>query len=235
MESYVEITFFHNCLVNLFCLYLAHACSFCEVHRKQFFASIALVGISTCFFHPYSFVVVLSSELFLLLTVYRHREFIVFLMMGFRLILNLWFYFTIEGSIYNGQFFIEGEHYLWMTWFVLLLLILSLHFKGKFELLELFFVRTCFIEQIKCRGYLDSGNFLFVEDKPVIFLSQGLFDHLTMEASVPCHYQTVSDENMQWGKVCHFSFDRKKWVEVICLPMEKQGYDCLINMKGIKE
>lgn len=234
MESYLEITLLHNILVNVFCLLLAHSCSFYEVTSKQIIAVLGLVIFSTFCFHPYAYALIIISELIILLILYRHREFLVFLSIGFRFILNLYFFYTVEGSIYNAQFFIAGEHYLWIEWSVLFFLILSLWIKGRIEGIEYFFMRTCYIEQIKCRGYLDSGNFLFVEDFPVIFLNQSLFDLLPNEENVSCCFQTVSEQKQQWGKKCRFSFDCKKWQTVICLPMEKSNYDCLIHMKGLR-
>lgn len=234
MESYIEVTFFHNALVNIFCLFLAHAWSFHHLSKQQIYSCLGLVMLSSCFFQPYAWMVILIGEILQLCFLYRHEESVYVGMIGLRFILNLYFFNTVEGTIYNGQFFVGSHQFLGIEWSVLIILCISIIIKGKNEVLEHFFIRTCYVEQIKCKGYLDSGNLLFIENKPVIFLNQQLFEQLIVPKKTLCDFQTVSEKQFQWGKECLFSFNRKTWQSVICLPMPQMEYDCLINMKGLK-
>lgn len=232
MESYVEITFLHNILVLAVCLTLASLMTYQGMNKKRFFKILLMLT----FFQSFVFLPVQSwvwiNEIIVFLFFFKYRTHQYLLFIGFRFLFHLLYILCFDGTIYHCQFFVFDVQGVMSADLILAGFYFIVLFRGKTILAEKQFIREFEINHKKYRGYLDSGNLVTYETRPVIFLKREIYEQLNgNKVILPiCH---VSGESRVEGKKENMKIENKA-VAVICCQIEDEyPYDALLNMKGM--
>lgn len=186
MESYIEITWFNGFLVLMNSTTLAFylACKPCAFYKMLAYS--VLVPLFACFcFGRYEWLAMCLLEGLFFYLIYRDSWKGWLLMIAHRLLCNLTCYVLYEGTFHLGIYFVPSDKIPWLLWGVLILTWCMMFFHYKYELSQQSFlypleIRTSDVV-IKMKGYLDSGNLLMEEGKPVLFLDQTYEEYFQKE------------------------------------------------------
>lgn len=233
MESYVELSFMHNYLINCFALTLSLILSKRRMSWKRKHGVLLILTASASFlFVEHSLFYVTLIELCIAFIYFSHRMKTYLLYISVRLLFHGAYLFFFFGTFCHYQFFIFDELPVIISDCFLLIIYFSIILKYKITLSQDDFIIDFILENKHYKGYLDSGNLCTYYLLPVIFIKEDIYEQLDGER-VTLFIQQVASVCEVGGIEKMITIDSKT-SKVICCPLQHDyPYDALLNMKGL--
>lgn len=233
VNSYVELTFIHNYLIN--CISLTCSCilskrnySISKFHQIIFI----LTFFASFIFTSNSEILCWILEIICLIIYFKDKTHTYLLFVGFRFLFILYYMTLFFGSVAHHQFFIFDEKNVLISDLILLFFYLILLCKAKYTLQEKDFIFPFILQHKKYIGYMDSGNLAYYHQFPIIFVTEKIFNQLNGE-KILIEIQHVNNSEFVEGYYEEIIIDSKKSKVICCLIHQEFKYDALLNMKGI--
>lgn len=175
MESYIEITWLTGfmTLMNSTTLAFYLACKPCAYYKLIVYSIFIPLFACLCF-SMYEWIWMLLIEGLFFYWIFRDSWKGWSLMIAHRLLINLTCYVFYGGSFHLGLYFVCSDTFPWLIWIILVVTWCMMFFHYKYQLSQQSFLYPLEICTgsviIKTKGYLDSGNLLMEEGRPVLFL-----------------------------------------------------------------
>lgn len=219
METYVEITWITSVVTICFSTLI----SFYVVYKPQSIKK--MLGYSICIstyacisFFPYAWIGAILLEMVWYRILFRYAIKAWFIMLANRFLFGITCFSIMKGSFYCGIYFVPIEQIPYWYWIGILLLCILLICKWKYGLCQSDFIYHIKLgsskNNLELKAYLDSGNLLMFQNKPVIFLSEQYQEYfcdcekqwikiyqVANKREIPCYLSQVKIGDGQWKSV----------------------------------
>ena len=178
MESYLEVSVFHNACTIVLSVLLGEYASMQPVSFKRVLCYAGTISLLGCIlWFPYAFFIVglLEGFYFFFFFRYAYKAYVTALTIRILCLLSAFAFF--QGGFHNGLWFapIDGKGIL-ALWFVYgcAFLLLRVKWKDTFAKASYVYEAKLWLKQEKLhvKGYLDSGNLLTYKQIPILFIDQ---------------------------------------------------------------
>lgn len=235
MASYIEVAFLLNFTTNLLAIVVGCALTsgWLSTKHKLLYAFIsALMGV--LFFFEGSLTIMLLIELVLYVKVIRHSG-AYLVNVGFRLLHLLTLLKVLDGTAYNLLFFPALHQSIIGILLLHLICLMALHQKWQTIFKMKTYIYEIKIENMKMKGYLDSGNSLMHEGLPVIVVIRKVYEKIKKEETETIDVHTLTNRRVFKGKKAMLEVHKqKREVFVVCSEEDLlMNVECLLNMKGV--
>lgn len=239
MESYIEVTFLTNLLICILAYYTSAYFSLSKVNTSSYFVYMILEQIITIvlFYEPLYFLFYIYECIFYYCVFHKNIK------KGFMYICLKYLYMFTYFKIYSGSFhlfhyFVPINAYVYISWPILILLIIIFKKKWSFYLKVSDFIYDLLIyadEKIYVKAFLDTGNNVKYKDIPVFFL-----DASYKCKFIHCHYENVYIKSINGSSVCQVALCeirinkyKKGWAYINCDKdvLLEWNCRCLLNME----
>lgn len=237
IESYIEVALIQAILVGCAsCLISGYAtCRPLRLRTIFLYAFLPSV-IGCCFFNEWiSFLLLFMELLFFLFEFHRHLASYC-CALALRFLTMATFYRIFGGTIAQFQYFPPLTYQPFLSWSVLLFVILLLLSKWGHFVSQANFVYNVKIDQFKLRGYLDSGNNALWEGYPIIFMEESWFQKCGGEHIVSGFVHTIGNEHCFSGKQLDVYLEGGKSMKVIAVASQMKfpmHCVCLLNLNQV--
>lgn len=178
MESYLEVSFFHNVCTIALSFLLGEYASMQPVSIWRVLLYAFMVSAFGCFlWFPYAIWIILLIEAFFFFLCFRRVFKAYFSALTIRILCYLSAFLFFGGGFHNGLWFVpmdgKGVVALWIVYGCAVLLLMA-KWKHAFALTSYVYDAMLFLQETKLhlKGYLDSGNLLTYEQIPIVFIDK---------------------------------------------------------------
>lgn len=175
MESYLEVSFINSCLILYVSVMVAQYASWQPIAKKYCLLYALIVSfVGVFFWFPYAMLMVVIIEVLFFLFIFRRAYKTYLFSMCFRFLCIATCFLLYGGGFHNFIWFVPLQATIWVTWLLYIFALVLLHCKWKDYVAKLSCVYDVSIytktKTLHVVGYLDSGNLLTYEGKPVVFI-----------------------------------------------------------------
>lgn len=239
MESYIEITFLNDFLLCVLAYYASAFFSLSKIHSPSFFLLLLIEQVFhiLCFDPSYYFLFYLYEIFFLYFVFFRQwKKGIMYLCLKYLLMFT--FFKFLGGSFHLLHYYVPSFVQIYGLWLLVILFIVLLKEKWSAYLRISDFIYEVQIkadENIRLKGFLDTGNSLCIEDIPVIFIDESYQSHFIHQPQKKIRYMTLNKEEEINVTLCEVQIDRyKKASYYICCDKKvllEWNCKCILNVE----
>lgn len=237
IESYIEVALIQAFLIQCLACFISGYAT-CRPLRLRGIVTYALSSslVGCCFFdEKIAFLMIMIELLFFVIEFHRHiATYCCALALRFLTIMT--FYRLFGGTIDQFQYFPPLTYQPFFVWSLMIFAILLLLSKWGHFVSQANFIYTVRIDDLKLRGYLDSGNNALWEGYPIIFMEETRFQKCSDEHIVSGKVHTIGCEHEFIGKLLNVYIEGGKQMKVIVVASQRKfpmHCVCLLNLNQV--
>lgn len=195
METYIEVTFIHNILVCLFAYYASCYMSLSKEYKRFFYVYILIEQAFVCIcFQAYLYPLFYLLEIMFTIFVFYLQYKKLFMYICIKYMIFFTCFKLFGGSFHLLHYFVPASRNVMGVWLILVFGILLLKQKwGAFLSVSeyIFPLRIYADKPFSVYGFIDSGNQMEYNGKPVLFLDMSYAHYFSSQNAIAIDVSTI--------------------------------------------